>query len=186
MYGGFATYAHSDKIMLTKPFMQKHYDESDTMGKGWAKEVSSFYGWICLDDQEKFSKTDLVFGKNERVKKVEVEVRTDSKDNFAKIGKQWNSIHVPCRKGKVAKEKNQLANLFMSFSKDGRFFWSIDMNYAITFPEMQFTCGKDESEWEDTLHDVKIDKKHTLKYEIIRSEEGKIVEIKKILDFKQE
>ena len=166
---------------MHKIFSQEDYNENDKLGKKYALEVAAHRGWNCVDSDEHKSKFDLLLSKNGKQILVEAEVRDDPRNNFDNIGSKWNTIHVPERKGKTASEKKQLADFFLTFRKDGKFFWEVKMAYAIKFPVVQILCKRNNEDWEDDIHNVKIDRKNVKKFQVIRGSGGNIVGVRKIL-----
>jgi hypothetical protein len=163
----------------SKPFGQDDYDENDQKGKDYSIAVLEFCGWECQYKEENKKKFDIICTKGKNTRKIEAEVRSDKKGNFDCIGGKWDDINVPARKCIVAKSKGEMAKYFFSWRDDGKYFWRIDLDYAVKFPYILHTCYRNGKRFREHTHKVAIDLEHTKKFRVVWSGE-KVVSVREI------
>jgi hypothetical protein len=103
--------------MSVKVFDRKLYNECDTFGKTVAKKFMTQEGYMLVNEDEAYKSHDLIFGKDQKETKVEVE-----------INRRWQRRYYPYATVTVPYRKRfSKADLYIMISKNGEALLTVPM-----------------------------------------------------------
>jgi hypothetical protein len=175
-----------------RSFDQAVHGRYDKVGRFFIQRFYEFRGARHLTpSEEHYSKFDETFlMKSGKVVKVEVEVRCPETGHFDRIGRGWNTIHVPYRK-----IDHSQADVFIVANPYGNEFFLVRAAYARTFPCQSIPVRQESGFVEsEPFADVVLDAKLVPKYQVewtrtpVTWEKGKdpVIDLDvKVLDIKE-